>query len=101
MEYCYIAVLTPFEDCTGYMAEVPSVSGCVTSGKDFYDAVDMIEDALAGCLCVLEDHGVPIPPETTNLDAYASPCEKKLVFIEVDTDEYRRKTENAENVSRS
>lgn len=90
MEYHYIAVLTPFEDGTGYSAEVPNVPGCVTSGKDVEDAIDMVKDALAGCLCVLEDHGAPIPPEEMSLEAYAGITKHILVFVEVDTDEYRK-----------
>lgn len=91
MEYHYIVVITPNEDGAGYTAEVPNVPGCVTSGKDFEDAIEMAEDALAGCLCVLEDHDAPIPPEGGNLESYESVKDARFVFVEVDTDEYRRK----------
>lgn len=93
MKYNYIAVLTPFDDGTGYTIEAPDVPGCVTSGKDHEDAVEMAKDALAGCLCVLEDHGMTAPPKRSSIDDIAAKCEfgkQKLAFVEVDTDEYRR-----------
>ena len=68
MKYTYTAVLSPIEDGSGYYCRVPDISGCVTSGKNLSDAIAMITDAANGCLCVLEDEGIPIPVPSAQAD---------------------------------
>ncbi len=60
MKAVYAACLTRKEE-GGFRAVVPDVPGCVTSGADLAETLDMIADALHGCLCVLEDEHQPIP----------------------------------------
>ena len=55
MRMIYTAALTPQENSSGYYARIPDVPGCVTTGRDLPETLDNIQDALAGCLCVLED----------------------------------------------
>ncbi len=45
-----------------YVAEVPSLPGCISEGKTRTEAVDNIKEAIAGYLDSLRAHGEPIPP---------------------------------------
>jgi predicted RNase H-like HicB family nuclease len=62
-------LLYPGED--GYwVAEVPSLPGCISQGKTREEALVNIKEAIALYIEVLEDDGLPIPedyPEHTEL----------------------------------
>lgn len=45
-----------------YVAECPSLPGCVSQGKTRQEAVDNIKDAIQGYLDSLKKHNEPIPP---------------------------------------
>ena len=45
-----------------YVAEVPSLPGCVSQGTSRSEALANIKDAIAGYLASLRDRGEPIPP---------------------------------------
>lgn len=45
-----------------YVAEVPSLPGCVSQGRTRGKAVENIREAIAAYLESLEAHGEPIPP---------------------------------------
>jgi predicted RNase H-like HicB family nuclease len=45
-----------------YVAEVPSLPGCISQGHTRSEAVDNIKEAIAGYLESLEAHSEPIPP---------------------------------------
>lgn len=45
-----------------FVAEVPSLPGCVSQGATREDAVRNIEEAIAAYLESLNEHGEPIPP---------------------------------------
>ena len=45
-----------------YVAECPSLPGCVSQGKTRSDAVDNIKDSIKGYLESLKKHNGPIPP---------------------------------------
>ena len=45
-----------------YVAECPSLPGCVSQGKTRSEAVDNIKDAIKGYLESLKKHNEPIPP---------------------------------------
>lgn len=45
-----------------YVAECPSLPGCVSEGKTRREALDNIKDAIAGYLESLKKHDEPIPP---------------------------------------
>jgi len=47
----------------GYTISVPSLPGCISYGKTFEEAIDMIKDAMAGWLEVAKEEGVPIPEQ--------------------------------------
>lgn len=75
----------------GYFIRVPDVSGCVTSGRTIEEALDNIRDALAGCLCVLEDEGQSLPDPSD--PARVADDLSTVVLVDVDLLEYRRETD--------
>lgn len=55
-------VLYPGED--GYwVAECPSLPGCVSQGKTKEDATQNIREAIRGYIAALESDGLPVPVE--------------------------------------
>jgi predicted RNase H-like HicB family nuclease len=55
-------ILYPGED--GYwVAECPSLPGCISQGKSKEDAVQNICEAIEGYVLALQQDGLPIPPE--------------------------------------
>ncbi|MEA5146010.1 MAG: type II toxin-antitoxin system HicB family antitoxin, partial [Candidatus Limiplasma sp.] len=93
MKAIYAAVLWPKDNGNGYFIKVPDVPGCATSGKDLVEAMEMMRDALAGCLCVLEDTGEPLPAPRLPAAISCEPGET-LALIDVDTIKYRMETDN-------
>ena len=45
-----------------FVAECPSLPGCVSQGKTRQEALDNIKDAIQGYLESLKKHNEPIPP---------------------------------------
>lgn len=45
-----------------FVAECPSLPGCISQGKNRKEAIQNIEDAIQGYLESLRKHGEPIPP---------------------------------------
>ena len=55
-------LLYPGED--GYwVAECPSLPGCVSQGETKEQAIANIREAIAGYVAALEDDGLPVPEE--------------------------------------
>ncbi len=55
-------LIYPGED--GYwLAECPSLPGCVTQGKTKTEAIDNIKEAISVYVAVLEEDHLPIPDE--------------------------------------
>ena len=46
-----------------WVAEVPSLPGCVSQGETKEAALANVRDAIEGYLAVLNEDGLPIPPE--------------------------------------
>jgi predicted RNase H-like HicB family nuclease len=44
-----------------FVAEVPSLPGCISQGETRVEALENIREAIAGYLESLEAHGEPIP----------------------------------------
>ena len=57
----YRVVMTEDEDGE-FVAECPSLPGCISEGKTREAAVENIQDAIKGYLESLKKHGDPIPP---------------------------------------
>ena len=47
----------------GYTISVPSLPGCISYGRTFEEAIEMIKDAISGWLAVAREEGVPIPEQ--------------------------------------
>ena len=48
-----------------FVAEVPSLPGCLSQGRTREEAVANVREAMAAYLESLEEHGEPIPPPIT------------------------------------
>jgi predicted RNase H-like HicB family nuclease len=55
-------VIYPGED-TYWVAECPSLPGCVSQGKTKEEAISNIREAIEGYVLALEADGLPVPPE--------------------------------------
>ena len=55
-------LLYPGEDGF-WVAECPSLSGCVSQGASKKEALENIREAISGYIEALEEDGLPIPPE--------------------------------------
>ena len=54
-----------YKDEDGYwIAECPSLKGCVSQGKTKEIALTNIKEAISGYITALEEDGLPIPEET-------------------------------------
>jgi len=49
------------EDGT-FVAECPTLPGCISQGRTRAEALENIRDAMAGYIASLEAHGEPVPP---------------------------------------
>ncbi|MBU4233107.1 MAG: type II toxin-antitoxin system HicB family antitoxin [Proteobacteria bacterium] len=55
-------LIFPGED--GYwVAECPSLPGCISQGKTRDEAISNIKEAIQGYIKTLEQDGLPVPPE--------------------------------------
>ncbi|MEW6286675.1 MAG: type II toxin-antitoxin system HicB family antitoxin [Chloroflexota bacterium] len=50
-----------------YVAECPSLPGCISQGKTREEAIANIKEAIEGYIAALKEDGLPIPDE--NFDA--------------------------------
>ena len=46
-----------------FVAECPSLPGCISQGKTREEAVANIKEAIAGYIAALEEDGLPVPDE--------------------------------------
>ena len=92
MKYIYTATFEPNEDGSKYYCRVPDLPGCITTGTDIDDAIEMITDAASGWLVVAEDEGNDIPSATPQhlLDI---PKDATCSIIRIDTLAYRAATD--------
>lgn len=55
-------VIYPGED--GYwVAECPSLPGCISQGKNKEEAIANIREAIEGYVATLQEDHIPVPPE--------------------------------------
>lgn len=47
-----------------WVAECPSLPGCISQGKTKEEAIANIREAIEGYVATLEEDKLPIPPET-------------------------------------
>ena len=46
-----------------WVAECPSLSGCISQGKTRQEAIANIKEAIEGYIVALEEDGLPVPEE--------------------------------------
>ena len=56
------AVIYPGDDGF-WVAECPSLPGCVSQGETREQAIDNIREAIEGYILALKDDGLPVPAE--------------------------------------
>ena len=91
MKYIYTAILEKVSE-DRYECSVPDLPGCVSSGKDLAEAIDMITDAASGWLVVNEDmnNSIPAPTPQSDIDV---PSGAVHTLIQIDTIAYRAATD--------
>ncbi|MCI9005296.1 MAG: HicB family protein [Lachnospiraceae bacterium] len=92
MKYIYTATFEPNEDGTKYYCRVPDLPGCITTGNNIDDAIEMITDAASGWLVVAEDEGNEIPAATSQHELNI-PENATCSIIRIDTLAYRAATD--------
>lgn len=55
----------------GYTISVPSLPGCVSYGKTFEEAIEMVKDAIVGWLAVAREEGLAIPEQFETIELTA------------------------------
>jgi len=58
-------VLIEHDEDGVYVAEAPTLPGCISQGETREEAIDNIREAISVYLESLEAHGDPIPPPIT------------------------------------
>jgi len=62
-------IITIFQDEDGvYIAECPSIPGCVSQGKSEKEAEKNIQDAIKDCLEVRAEKGMPLTISTRQVE---------------------------------
>lgn len=56
-------VVYPGEDNHYWVAECPSLPGCISQGKNREEALVNIKEAIEGYIAALEEDSLPIPEE--------------------------------------
>jgi len=56
----------------GYTVTVPSLPGCISYGRNFEEAIEMIKDAMQGYLKVAKEEGLLIPEEIVQQNKIAT-----------------------------
>ncbi|MCC5660887.1 type II toxin-antitoxin system HicB family antitoxin [Nostoc sp. XA010] len=54
-----------------WIVESPSIPGCVSQGQTKEEALENIKDAIAGCLQVRAERGLPLTIETHQVEVVA------------------------------
>lgn len=55
-------IIYPGED-QYWVAECPSLPGCISQGRTREEAIDSIREAIQGYIAALEEDQLPVPPE--------------------------------------
>lgn len=92
MKYIYTAIFVPDENGSKYYCRVPDLPGCITTGSNIDDAIEMITDAASGWLVVAEDEGNEILAATPQ-HKLEIPENASCSIIRIDTLAYRAATD--------
>ena len=69
VSYWFHIVLRP-EPEGGYTVVVPSLPGCVTYGETLEEAVRMAQEAIEGCVAVLQEQGEEIVDDSHTFEKH-------------------------------
>ena len=62
-------LITIFQDEDGiFIAECPSIPGCVSQGKSEAEVMQNIQEAIKECLAVREEKGMPLTVTTREIE---------------------------------
>ncbi|MEM1724156.1 MAG: type II toxin-antitoxin system HicB family antitoxin [Thermoplasmata archaeon] len=92
MKYVYPAIFKTLENGE-FFIKIPDLPGCVTTGKDLSNAIEMASDAAAMWLCDAEDNNEPIP-KASNIFDFKCDESEFVSLIPVDTTQYRNLNDN-------
>ena len=68
----YTVIIKPDpESPEWWNAEVPALPGCVSCGKSYDEAMEMIREAMEGFIQAMLDHGDTLPPDVMSARALA------------------------------
>ena len=90
MKYIYTAVI--HQEDGKFYCRVPDIPGCITTGNDLSEAIEMITDALALALTCREDEDLPVIAPTKQEDISHEPGDI-CTLVQVDTIAYRALTD--------
>lgn len=90
MKYIYTATI--HEEDGKFYCRVPDIPGCISTGNDLPEAIEMITDALALCLTVREDDNLPVIAPSKQEDVPHEPGDI-CTLVQVDTIAYRSLTD--------
>ena len=90
MKYTYTAVITSNDG--KYYCRVPDLPGCITTGKNLSDAIDMITDAASAWILSHEDDNEPVI-EPTPQSLIQHERDDILSIIQIDSLKYRAETD--------
>jgi predicted RNase H-like HicB family nuclease len=51
-----------------WVAECPSLPGCVSQGRTRDEAIENVREAIRGYIAALEEDNLPVPPETAQAE---------------------------------
>ena len=54
-----------------WVVECPSIPGCVSQGATKREALENVKDAIAACLAVRSERGMPLTVETQQVEVVA------------------------------
>ncbi|MBI5561381.1 MAG: type II toxin-antitoxin system HicB family antitoxin [Deltaproteobacteria bacterium] len=57
-----LVIITPDAD-GGFVAECPSLPGCMSEGETREETIENIREAIRGYIAALEQDGLPVPGE--------------------------------------
>ena len=69
----YRVVLHQDPGSSGWWVDVPALPGCFTQGETVAQAMERVQEAIAGYLEALAKHGEPIPPPDADSPAVSVP----------------------------
>lgn len=66
----FVVTIDRDEDGT-WVVECPSIPGCVSQGATKGEALENVKDAIAACLAVRSERGMPLTIETQQVEVLA------------------------------